>query len=115
VVLEVICITLTTLKICDDLLSIARPHGLLARLRHAFSKFSFAFQNVFTELEQIAIIFASAVHDVDHPGVSSQYLIDSGRYSGSAIHLFPICRFCLHFLQNISTYQPILCHCVMKF
>jgi len=38
----------------------------------------FVFQNVFTELEQIAIIFASAIHDVDHPGVSSQYLIDSG-------------------------------------
>lgn len=39
----------------------------------------FKFQNVFTELEQIAIIFAAAIHDVDHPGVTSQYLINSGR------------------------------------
>jgi len=35
---------------------------------------------VFTELEQIAIIFAAAIHDVDHPGVTSQYLINSGKF-----------------------------------
>jgi len=45
---------------------------------------------VFTELEQIAIIFASAIHDVDHPGVSSQYLIDSGWYFILSIHLFSV-------------------------
>ena len=33
---------------------------------------------MFTELEQLAAIFAGAIHDVDHPGVTSQYLINSG-------------------------------------
>ena len=55
--------------------------------------FCFVFQNVFTELEQIAIIFASAIHDVDHPGVSSQYLIDSGSYYIISIHLLFVCRY----------------------
>ncbi|KHN82839.1 putative 3',5'-cyclic phosphodiesterase pde-4 [Toxocara canis] len=32
---------------------------------------------VFSELEVLAAIFASAVHDVDHPGFTNQYLINS--------------------------------------
>uniref|UniRef100_A0A2K6EXJ2 Phosphodiesterase n=1 Tax=Propithecus coquereli TaxID=379532 RepID=A0A2K6EXJ2_PROCO len=35
------------------------------------------FQAVFTDLEILAAIFASAIHDVDHPGVSNQFLINT--------------------------------------
>ena len=38
------------------------------------------FQNVFTDLEILAAIFASAIHDVDHPGVSNQFLINTSKY-----------------------------------
>ena len=34
-------------------------------------------QNVFTELEQLAAIFAAAIHDVDHGGLTNQYLVNS--------------------------------------
>uniref|UniRef100_A0A8C6ZGN2 PDEase domain-containing protein n=1 Tax=Nothoprocta perdicaria TaxID=30464 RepID=A0A8C6ZGN2_NOTPE len=34
-------------------------------------------QAVFTDLEIMAAIFASAIHDVDHPGVSNQFLINT--------------------------------------
>lgn len=37
-----------------------------------------ALQNVFTDIEMLATIFAAAVHDVDHPGVTSQYIINTG-------------------------------------
>ncbi|ESN90544.1 hypothetical protein HELRODRAFT_70801, partial [Helobdella robusta] len=37
-----------------------------------------AFENKFTELEIFATIFGSAIHDVDHPGVTNQYLINTG-------------------------------------
>lgn len=36
-----------------------------------------SFQAVFTDLEILAAIFASAIHDVDHPGVSNQFLINT--------------------------------------
>uniref|UniRef100_A0A4W3HNL3 Phosphodiesterase n=1 Tax=Callorhinchus milii TaxID=7868 RepID=A0A4W3HNL3_CALMI len=36
-----------------------------------------ALQAVFTDLEVMAAIFASAIHDVDHPGVSNQFLINT--------------------------------------
>ncbi|CAD5111770.1 DgyrCDS1047 [Dimorphilus gyrociliatus] len=36
-----------------------------------------ALENVFTELEVLATIFASAIHDVDHPGLTNQYLINT--------------------------------------
>ena len=32
---------------------------------------------MFTDLEILAAIFASAIHDVDHPGVSNQFLINT--------------------------------------
>ncbi|KAG7267917.1 hypothetical protein CRUP_006667 [Coryphaenoides rupestris] len=32
---------------------------------------------VFTDLEILAALFASAIHDVDHPGVSNQFLINT--------------------------------------
>lgn len=37
-----------------------------------------ALQNVFTDLEELAVILAAAIHDVDHPGVTNQYLINTG-------------------------------------
>ncbi|KAL4236995.1 hypothetical protein ACF0H5_005379 [Mactra antiquata] len=36
-----------------------------------------ALENVFTDLEILAAIFASAIHDVDHPGVTNQFLINT--------------------------------------
>ena len=37
----------------------------------------FCFQNVFTPLEVMAAIFSAAIHDVDHPGLTNQYLINT--------------------------------------
>ncbi|CAF0723134.1 unnamed protein product [Adineta ricciae] len=36
-----------------------------------------ALEGVFTELEIMSAIFASAIHDVDHPGVTNQFLINT--------------------------------------
>ena len=37
-------------------------------------------QSVFTPLETFAAIFASSIHDVDHPGVTNQYLVNSSKW-----------------------------------
>ena len=36
-------------------------------------------QSVFTPLEIMAALFASSIHDVDHPGLTNQYLINSSK------------------------------------
>ncbi|KAM6996653.1 3',5'-cyclic-AMP phosphodiesterase 4C-like [Passerculus sandwichensis] len=36
-----------------------------------------ALDDVFTDLEVLAALFAAAIHDVDHPGVSNQFLINT--------------------------------------
>ena len=36
-----------------------------------------ALENVFTDLEVFAAIFACAVHDVDHPGLTNQFLVNT--------------------------------------
>lgn len=38
-------------------------------------------QAVFTDLEIMAALFASAIHDVDHPGVTNQFLINTSMFS----------------------------------
>lgn len=35
---------------------------------------------MFTDLEILAAIFACAIHDVDHPGLTNQYLINTGNF-----------------------------------
>ncbi|XP_065571746.1 3',5'-cyclic-AMP phosphodiesterase, isoforms N/G-like isoform X3 [Artemia franciscana] len=37
-----------------------------------------ALETVFTKLETMAALFAATIHDVDHPGVTNQYLINTG-------------------------------------
>lgn len=39
----------------------------------------FYFQSVFTPLEITAALFAAAIHDVDHPGLTNQFLINSSK------------------------------------
>ena len=36
-------------------------------------------ESVFTPLEVFAALFASSIHDVDHPGVTNQYLINTSK------------------------------------
>ncbi|KAF5404799.1 Phosphodiesterase [Paragonimus heterotremus] len=43
-------------------------------------------EDVFSDLEILAVIFASAVHDVDHPGLTNQYLINTGKQYVEFVH-----------------------------
>lgn len=40
----------------------------------------FCFQSVFTPLEVMAALFAATIHDVDHPGLTNQFLINSSEF-----------------------------------
>ena len=62
---------------------------------HAHSKFLLitiflfyvlnVFPKVFSPLEVLAAILASCIHDVDHPGVTNQYLVNTGEGSVQAL------------------------------
>ena len=52
-------------------------------------------QNVFTDLEIFATIFACVVHDVDHPGVNNQYLVTTGQ-------LLPCSCSCTHYHYYVA-------------
>lgn len=45
----------------------------------------FFIKAVFTDLEILAALFASAIHDVDHPGVSNQFLINTSKFADCAV------------------------------
>lgn len=42
---------------------------------------------MFTDLEIIAVLFASAIHDVDHPGVTNQFLINTSRFLVVSVYI----------------------------
>lgn len=42
-----------------------------------------ALEAVFTDLEIMAALFASAIHDVDHPGLTNQFMVNTSRSSVS--------------------------------
>lgn len=56
--------------------------------------FFFKIKAVFTDLEILAALFASAIHDVDHPGVSNQFLINTSKLADCAfvVELLLLCR-----------------------
>lgn len=39
-----------------------------------------ALENVFTPVEICSALFAACVHDVDHPGLTNQFLINSSEF-----------------------------------
>jgi len=49
------------------------------KITHKGAGFCFI-QNVFTDLEIMATVFASAVHDVDHPGLNNQFLVNTSEF-----------------------------------
>lgn len=68
-------------------------------------------QAVFTDLEILAAIFASAIHDVDHPGVSNQFLINTSESKYSAVltatSVAQQCRWCV--LTNTNLGIRLVC------
>lgn len=68
-------------------------------------------QAVFTDLEVLAAIFASAIHDVDHPGVSNQFLINTselGALPPPVSHM--VSRGPIPALSRISLFTKWLCN-----
>ncbi|XP_076964302.1 3',5'-cyclic-AMP phosphodiesterase 4D-like isoform X7 [Callospermophilus lateralis] len=55
-----------------------------------------ALEAVFIDLEILAAIFASAIHDVDHPGVSNQFLINTTAASKNKVKVIE------HHMQKVD-------------
>lgn len=72
--------------------------------------FFLPFQAVFTDLEILAAIFASAIHDVDHPGVSNQFLINT-----SESKCGPVLTVASAMAAAVSSAQIHKCCCVDAF
>lgn len=54
-----------------------------------------ALEGVFTPLEVGGALFAACIHDVDHPGLTNQFLINSSKYQvtcADALHFSPFYR-----------------------
>jgi hypothetical protein len=43
-----------------------------------FTIYIFYFQNVFDELDEVASLLAAIIHDIDHPGKTNAFLVNSG-------------------------------------
>jgi cAMP-specific phosphodiesterase 4 len=46
-----------------------------------------ALENVFTPLEICSALFAACIHDVDHPGLTNQFLINSSKFFDMRRHI----------------------------
>lgn len=54
------------------------------------SSFLSFFQSVFTPLEIMAALFAATIHDVDHPGLTNQFLINSSKFANNQVFCYPL-------------------------
>lgn len=67
--------------------------------------FFIVLQSVFTPLEITAALFAASIHDVDHPGLTNQFLINSSKYIGEIYRIFLLyiiyCSLCCTKYLNI--------------
>lgn len=75
----------TLICFCFLLLRFSRAHKSLLIVFQCYSNtvnnyYRPPFQSVFTPLEITAALFAAAIHDVDHPGLTNQFLINSSNY-----------------------------------
>ena len=69
-------------------------------------------ESVFTPLEVFAALFASSIHDVDHPGVTNQYLINTSKKSRKLIcctYLIDLTDLFLNFLMNFDSFHLWSC------
>lgn len=86
---------------CSDLDS--RQSPFFENIFSLISDYHFCFmifQAVFTDLEILAAIFASAIHDVDHPGVSNQFLINTSKFDVQCFFSKICCKICTQHLKN---------------
>lgn len=71
---------------------------------------TFILQNVFTDLEILAAIFGSAIHDVDHPGVTNQYLVNTSRSFWEFIYNYTEMYF--RYSTFYAAIQVDICMCI---
>jgi len=83
------------LSVSDSMLinNYYKEHNLYLLFSYFYTLIFFVFQNVFTDLEILAAIFASAIHDVDHPGVTNQFLVNTSKFvSYTFLFLYLNCK-----------------------